>query len=171
LHWLIALLVFGLLAIGLLLGNVGYDGLVESVGGEVTGMLYKYHKTFGIILLGLMVVRVILKRTLGSPKYDPPMHGVQHLAAVSVHVLLYVSLIAMSIAGWLATATGGFPVQFFDIDLPGLIGKNAELYPIFKQAHAWIGWFILGLIVVHVAAGLYHWKVKKDGIMERISLP
>jgi hypothetical protein len=49
------------------------------------------------------------------------------VASLSVHSLFYVALILMPVLGWLGTATGGFPVQFFDLTLPGLIPENKEL--------------------------------------------
>jgi cytochrome b561 len=61
-------------------------------------------------------------------------------------------------------------VQFFDMRLPGLIGKDKALGEALFQLHSMIGWLILGLIVVHVAGALRHKLVKRDGVMARMSL-
>jgi cytochrome b561 len=76
----------------------------------------------------------------------------------------------MPVLGWLATASGGFPVQFFNLTLPGLISENKELSKTLFELHALVGWVILGLIVLHVSAAVYHWKIKRDGVMGRMSL-
>ncbi len=169
-HWLIALIVFGLLAVGLVFWWFGYDALVERIGKPVTGVLYQYHKTFGILVLMLMALRVLLRTLLPSPPYDPPLGGLERAVGGGVQLLLYVLLIGLPIGGWLATASSGFPIQFFDLTLPGLVGKNKELGDTLFLFHG-IGALVLFiLVVVHIAAGLKHWRLK-DGVMARISLP
>ncbi|UHD18361.1 cytochrome b [Thiocapsa bogorovii] len=170
LHWLIVLLVLGLLAAGALLGNLGFDGLKDLMGLEMTNQLYGYHKTFGIIVLALMVLRLAFKRLFRSPAYQPPLSGLERGASLTVHSLFYVALILMPVFGWLGTAAGGFPVQFFNLTLPGLIPENKALSETLFQLHGIVGWVILGLILIHVSAAIYHWRIKRDGVMKRMSL-
>lgn len=170
LHWLIALLVFGLLAVGSLLGTLGFEGLKDLVGLEMTNQLYGYHKTFGILLLTLMVLRLALKRLFRSPPYQPPLTGLERTASVTIHSLLYAALILMPVLGWLGTAAGGYPVQFFNLTLPGLIPEDKELSETLFGLHGVVGWVILGLILIHVGAAIYHWRIKRDGVMRRMSL-
>jgi cytochrome b561 len=170
LHWLIAFLVLALLAVGSLLGTLGFDGVNDLVGAEMTNQLYGYHKTFGIVLLLLMIARLVLRRFFRPPAYQPPLNGLERVASLSVHSLFYVALILMPILGWLATAAGGFPVQFFDLTLPGLIAEDKELSKTLFWYHGIVGWVILGMILLHVSAALYHWRIKRDGVMRRMSL-
>ncbi|MEL6477361.1 MAG: cytochrome b/b6 domain-containing protein [Pseudomonadota bacterium] len=170
LHWTIALVVLALLAVGALLGNVGFQGLVEAVGQDMTNQLYKYHKTFGVILLGLMLARVVCRLMLGSPAYSEPLPLFNRLASGAVHVALYAALLSMPILGWLATAAGGFPVEFFNMKLPGLIGKDPELAKLLFQWHGIMGWVILGLAAVHIGAAIHHWTQPRDRVMGRMSL-
>ncbi len=170
LHWLIAVLILGLLVIGSLLGNLGFDGLKELVGPEMTNQLYGYHKTFGILLLTLVVIRLALRRVSPPPPYQPPLSGFHRAASLTVHSLLYIALILMPIFGWLGTAAGGYPVQFFNLTLPGLIGENKALGETLFELHAITAWVILGLVIVHICAAIYHWKIKRDGVMTRMSL-
>ncbi len=76
----------------------------------------------------------------------------------------------MPILGWMATAAGGYPVQFFDWNLPGFIGKNEKLSETLFELHELVGWTLIGLILIHVGAALTHWLVWKDGVMERMGL-
>jgi cytochrome b561 len=170
LHWLIALIVFGLLAAGFTFWTLGYEGTVNLFGNELTNQLYTYHKSFGILILLLMVLRVVLRRMNPAPPYDPPLSGLERFVGGSVHVLLYIILLAMPIGGWLATASGGFPVQFFDWELPGLVAKNEALSEQLFLIHGIAGLVLLALVLVHIAAAIKHWK-RKDGVMGRISLP
>ncbi|AFL72962.1 cytochrome b [Thiocystis violascens] len=170
LHWLIALMVFGLLAAGFTFWSLGYEGTVGLFGEELTNMLYKIHKTFGILLLLLMIARIALRRVSPAPPHDPPLSGVERMVGGGIHLLLYALLIGLPIGGWLATAASGYPIQFFDLTLPGIIGENKELGATLFFYHGIGGLVVLGLVLVHTAAGLKHWRLK-DGIMTRISLP
>jgi len=169
-HWAVALIVVGSLTIGLILGRLGYDGVVATFGNDVTNLLYKYHKTFGVLILSLMALRVILKLSFGKPDYAEPLPGFQRAASASVHGLLYLGLLAMPVLGWLATASGGYPVEFFDWKLPALIGKDKELSATLYTVHRTLGWVIGGLILVHLSAAFYHWRIRRDGVIERMSL-
>lgn len=171
LHWLVAILAICVLAVGLtFLIQGGYEGTVELFGEELTNELYKYHKSFGILIFGLMVLRAVLRWRLPVPVYDPPITRVERVASRTVHILFYVILIAMPIGGWLATAAGGYPVQFFNYELPGLIGKDEELSKTLFQLHGTGGLVLLVLMFLHIAAGMRHfWK--KDGVVRRIALP
>lgn len=170
LHWLIVVLAIGLLGVGLTLGNLGYEGTVAAFGSDTTDLLYTYHKTFGVLMLGLMVLRLALRLGLGAPPYQQPLAAWQRAASRTVHGLFYVVLLAMPVVGWLGTAAGGFPVQFFGWELPGLIGKDEALGKTLFQIHGWLGWVLIGLILIHVAAALMHWLIQRDGVMERMSL-
>jgi cytochrome b561 len=170
LHWLIAAVVLILLAAGLVIGNLGYDGLVERFGNDTTNLLYKYHKTFGVLVLALMLLRLMLRLALGSPPYARPLPAWQSVASRISHWSFYLLLIAMPVVGWLGTAAGGYPVEFFNWILPGLIGKDTKLSEALFELHGLIGWVLIALVLVHVSAAVAHWLVWRDGVMGRISL-
>jgi len=170
LHWLIALMVLGSLAVGLVFMTLEYEGTVKRFGDEMTNTLYKYHKTFGVILLALMILRAALRWLYPPPPYRPPLPSFERIASRSVHLLFYALLLAMPVVGWLATAAGGYPVEFFDMKLPGLIGKDEALSQLLFQLHGIGGLLLLGLIALHIAGALRH-AIRKDGVMQRMSLP
>ncbi|WP_206171523.1 cytochrome b [Thiorhodococcus mannitoliphagus] len=170
LHWLIALIVFGLLGAGLAFWALGYGGLKDLLGEETTNTLYMVHKSFGILLLLLTILRIVLRLRTPPPPYDPPLGALERLVGGGIHLLLYVFLIGLPIGGWIATAASGYPIQFFGMTLPGIIGENKELGEMMFFYHG-IGGLIVGvLVLIHIAAGIKHWRLK-DGIMTRISLP
>ena len=170
LHWLIAVLVLLALGIGMILGFLGFDGTREFFGKTVTDALYTTHKTVGVLILVLMLSRLGVRLVLGVPPYRPPLGGFERVASHTVHGLLYMALLVMPILGGLATAAGGYPVSFFGWTLPGLIGKDQALSERLFSLHGRVGWVLLGLIVLHVGAALWHWRVKRDGVMARMSL-
>jgi cytochrome b561 len=170
LHWLIALLAILMLGIGLTIGTLEHEGMVATFGQDLTNTIYTYHKSFGVLLLGLMVLRVLLRVTLGAPPYRQPLVPWQLTAAKAVHGLLYLVLLAIPVVGWLATAAEGFPVQFFDWQLPGLIGEDKPLGEALFDVHSVLAWILIALIVMHVGAALMHRLIQRDGVMERMPL-
>ncbi|QIK37595.1 cytochrome b [Caldichromatium japonicum] len=170
LHWLLAILIFGLLAGGLTFWALGYEGLVKLVGEQIAGDLYMYHKSFGILILLLTFLRLWLRWRHPAPPYDPPLRLPERLVSGALILGLYLLSLAVPIIGGLATSAEGYPVQFFGLTLPGLLAENEELGEELFDLHG-LGALILGLaVLVHMAAGIKHWLLK-DGIMTRISLP
>ncbi|MEM7544276.1 MAG: cytochrome b [Pseudomonadota bacterium] len=168
LHWGIAAIVIGALAVGTLIGQFGFQGLVDTFGQSTTNLIYKYHKTFGVIILFAMVIRLLVRLQKGKPTYDPPISDFEAKASRAAHGLLYVCLFLMPIFGWLGTGAGGFPVEFFNWTLPGILSKDKALSDLLYQAHAITGWVLLGLIVIHIGAALKHTFVNKDTVLRRM---
>ena len=170
LHWLVAGAVSLSLASGLTLGFLGFDGAVDLMGQTLTNVLYGSHKTLGVLILLLMILRVITRLAFAVPDHVPPLNTFQRIVSTCVHHLLYLALIAQPLIGWAATASGGFPVEFFLWQLPGFIGKDEPLSELLYMLHEWLGWIILALVVLHVAGAVFHWKIKRDNVMKRMSL-
>ncbi len=170
LHWLVAGAVLLSLASGLTLGFLGFDGAVALVGKTLTNLLYTSHKTLGVLILLLMTLRIITRLAFVVPDHVPPLNAFERVVSTSVHHLLYLALIIMPLLGWTATASGGFPVEFFHWNLPGFIGEREQLSELLFMLHGWLGWIILALIVLHVTGAMFHWKIKRDNVMKRMSL-
>lgn len=170
LHWLVAGILLLSLATGLSLGWLGFEGAMERLGETLTNLLYTAHKTLGVLMLGLMTARVLTRLLFVVPLHEPPLPPLQRVLSTSVHHLLYLALLAMPVLGWMATASGGFPVQFLHWNLPGLIGESEALSEQLFLWHGRLGWIILGLVVLHIAGALFHWLIRRDGVMKRMSL-
>ncbi|MEO1493966.1 MAG: cytochrome b [Pseudomonadota bacterium] len=170
LHWALALMILGALGVGMIFGILEYKGTVETFGNDMTNTLYKYHKTFGVLILAFMVVRIVVKIRLGKPEYATPLTRFENAASNALHGLFYLLVPLMAVLGWLATGASGFPVEFFNWTLPAILGKDKELGALLFQLHGIVGWILLILVIVHIAAAVKHWLVKRDGVMARMSL-
>ena len=171
LHWLIAVLVIGALTMGWTLGTLEFKGAVETFGQATTNTLYKYHKTFGILILGFMLIRIVVRLMLPKPAYDPPLSKFDRIASSSVHGILYVALVCMAVTGWLGTGASDFPVQFFDWNLPKILAKDKELGGVLLYTvHGIFGYIITLCVFLHIGGALKHWLVHRDGVMGRMSL-
>lgn len=170
LHWLIAILVLLAFAFGGTIGYFGFESLREMFGAAGTDLVYTTHKTLGVLILGFMLVRLLIRLTFGKPAYTAPLPGPQRIASQMVHGLFYLLLIVMPVLGWLATAAGGFPVSLFQFELPGLIGRDDALSETLFLWHRYVGYALIALIVLHIAGAMHHWLIRRDEVMQRMSL-
>jgi cytochrome b561 len=161
LHWGIFLLVSLMLLCGFFM-----EDLPESIQPTV----YMCHKSTGILILGLMVLRLIWRSMNISPVLPTAMPSIQKFAAYAVHGLLYIILIAMPLDGWImSTASGKIPAFYglITIPFPG-IELNKALAHNLNDLHSIFAYILLFLIVVHVAAALKHHIIDKDDILKRM---
>lgn len=155
-HWLMAVIVLALLSGGFLIYFLGFQGVTDLLGVELRNMLYTYHKTFGLMVLGLMILRLFIRLEVGKPAYEPPIAPYERILSASVQYALYLCLFAMPIVGWLATDALDFPVEFFSWHLPQFIAKDEAMGKALYEAHGWLGFGILILLVLHIAGTIRH---------------
>ena len=170
LHWAIAALVLLAIILGAFIWAYGFEGLKNDFGGAVAGAFYKYHKTTGLLILGLMVIRVGVRLRVGAPPPVASLTETERKLSMGVQWSLYAALIAMAVAGWLGTDAGGYPVQFFEWTLPGLLDKAPAFSEFLFAIHGFIAIAIVILTGLHIAGALRHWLIKRDGVMRRMSL-
>ena len=171
LHWAVAVIVLWQATVGFTFMFLEFDGVLATFGQDTTNALYKYHKSFGVVVLGLMVLRLAIRLAVGKPDYRPPLDALERRLSTAVHIGLYAALIVQPILGWAATAAGGYPIEFFVWVLPGFLSKDPPLSEALYGAHGVVGWVILLLVGLHIAGALRHWLVIRDGVMTRMSLP
>ncbi|MFP4125722.1 MAG: cytochrome b [Alphaproteobacteria bacterium] len=171
LHWLVAIFVLGNLAGGATLWAFGFEGLSEGFGMATANAVFTAHKTSGVIVLALVLVRIAFRSRYGSPPPAASMSPAVWRLARSTHLTLYALLVAVPVLGWAATAAGGFPVEFFAWNLPGLVPENEALSDTLFALHGIVGLVLAVVIAVHVAGALRHRLILQDGVFRRITLP
>lgn len=131
---------------------------------------YSLHKTLGVTVLFLAVLRIGWTILQPHPK---PLNGdrwMENLAAQTVHWILYGAIIAMPLSGWLHhSALEGFAPIWWPLpqDLP-LIPKDAELASVFGAAHFFIA-ILLGVsLVLHIGGALKHLVLDRDETLARM---
>ncbi len=161
LHWLIALAVIVALGMGASLDWLG--------NGALKNQLYALHKATGILILGLMLLRVVVRIVFGAPPLPVNIPSWQRTAAAASHFLLYALILLMPIIGWAATSAYPAPIPFFGIlDMPPLIGADRDLSKQLFAIHEWMSRGILALVGLHIAAALRHALIQKDGVFRRM---
>ncbi len=161
LHWLGALLVVAVAAIGLVMVDL-------ERGTELRKTLYALHKSLGITVLALAGVRIALRLATRAP--DPLAGPAWQLRAARVsHLLLYALLCAVPLSGWLLNSVAGQPLPWFGlVELPALAAKDAGLRKPVDTAHVLLFWTLAALACVHAAAALHHHVFRGDDTLRRM---
>ncbi len=161
LHWLIALLVFGMLGAGLFMTDMRISP--QKI------QLYMTHKSVGLTVLALMLLRVVYRLKNPPPALPLDLPAWQKTASRITHILLYVLLFAMPISGWLMNGASGFPMKYFGlVRVPDLLARNQENLTLLKSVHFYIAWTLMAVIAVHVLAALKHHFIDRDSVLRRI---
>lgn len=161
LHWLIAVLIIGLLALGLYM--TGLPISLEKL------KLYGWHKEFGILVLMLAVVRIAWRLANILPSLPDYVPYWQRFAARSMHFAFYLFMFAMPITGWMLTSAAGLPVSFFGLFvLPDLVSANENLRITLETVHTWLGYALIAAICGHIGATIQHYVFHKDNILRRM---
>jgi len=169
LHWLIALGIIGMIALGWIMGDI------EDRAQQYA--LIQLHKSFGITILLLSVARLVW-RLMNPPPPEPPMPAWQILTANAVHVAFYALIIIMPLTGWIMVSASptGIPTKLFQTipwpHLPFLSSMSHDAKEAFhgpiEFVHSKLAWVIIVLIVVHVAAALKHQFIDRDNVLHRM---
>ena len=90
----------------------------------------------------------------------------QVLAAKASHWLLYALMFAMPLLGWSMLSAGAYPVTMFNgFTLPAIAPHNATLYAVLRSAHTWLALLLFAVVLMHLAAALFHAWVRRDGYL------
>jgi cytochrome b561 len=159
-HWIMALGILGNGVWGLLM--TGMSPSMTKIG------VYALHKSIGLTLLALLLLRLAWRITERAPP-DEPMPRWQRRAAHATHVLLYVLIAAIPLSGWWFNSLHGYPLQWFKLfNLPALAAKNPELAHVAHAVHEYLFWLLLLVLVGHVGAALKHHVFDNDNVLRRM---
>ena len=159
-HWLGAVLIIVLIALGFWMGEL------VSIQDKI--YYINLHKSLGLIALVLGLLRLLWRFV--SPPPAPlaaPLHA--QIAARMVHLVLYLLFIVQPFVGIVHSWVTGYPIVFFNsFPLPALMAPNRALAEILGTTHVLIGWGLVVLITLHGAAALKHHFIDRDQTLLRM---
>ena len=161
LHWVIAIAVIGQFVLGWWMQEIPKD----PVGPRVNA--FNLHKSIGMTVLMLMVIRLAWRATHRPPAL-PPMPAWQARAAHFNHWLLYACLLVQPLSGYVGSVVSGFPVRYFGVLLPAWAAKNVALKDVLSDVHLVSSWILLAAIALHISAALKHQLIDRDGLLRRM---
>jgi len=184
LHWLIGLLIIGMLALGLWMGDLPKDtpkvasfdlfnlGLYSVTVPEpisVRTFYFNLHKSLGMTLLALILFRVFWRVSHAAPAFPATMLAWEKKLSHAVHHLLYLLMVVVPVSGFVMSLYSKYGVMWFGVQLSNGL-DNPQLRDFFKEVHETAAWLLLVVIVLHVLAAIKHKLIDKDEVMQRMSL-
>jgi len=160
-HWSVSALVLIMLSVGFFLSS-----LPESFQGTA----YMLHKSTGLLILTLMIVRAAWAAFNPRPLPVKTLSALERLLSRVVQDLLFVFVILMPLSGWaMATAAGRAPsfYQLFTLPMPW-ISESRALAQLLAEWHERIAWILIGLLVAHIGAAMKHHHMNKDEVLKRM---
>lgn len=161
-HWFIALAIIGMLTVGLLM-----DELPKAEKAQVMGL----HKATGTVLLIFLVWRLLRRLRIGLPPAaaDVQMPDWQAKVAKIMHWSLLTVVLLMPLSGMTMSLVGGHDISLYGLfTIPGLAEPNKAIAGAAHEVHEIVGFLLIGLIALHIAAGLKHAFVNRDGTLRRM---
>ncbi len=160
-HWVVALLIIGLLVAGFSLSFIDDKALRSQV--------IFLHKSFGLLLIMMVVLRLLWRWLNPPPTFPASMPKWRATAAHSSHYTLYGLMVLMPLSGIIMSTLYGYPPSLFGLfSLPQFISVNKNLAQTFGTVHLILAWSIIAVVSVHIFAALEHHFSRKDGILKRM---
>ena len=182
LHWLIAIAIFGMFALGWYMSELPKEGPKQmaydlfdwgiytwNLSEEVSPRTFYFnlHKSIGITILALILVRIFWRFTHTAPAMLASYKAWETKLASGVHRLLYVLMVALPLSGLMMAVASKYGVKWFGLEFIGGL-DNTPLREVFKGVHEIVGVVILFIIIVHILGALKHKFIDKDGTLDRM---
>lgn len=176
LHWAIA----AAIVLNLGLGWWMHEAIEESAWAARAIAAFQLHKSIGLTVLGLSLLRLAWRLAHRPPPLPDGMRVWERLAARAVHWAFYGLMIALPLSGWLYASTQwredqplAVPTLWFGLfEVPHLLGldelpapRRASLAGPLEDTHEALAWIMAGLLALHVVAALKHHWLDRDGVL------
>lgn len=159
-HWLSAILVIGLFAVGIWMVELTYYS-------EWYQKAPHWHKSVGFCLAIFTFLRLLWK----IKSVPPAIEGSQFekKAAISVHHLLYLLLFVLFISGYLISTADGRAIEIFNwFELPSLGAFINNQEDVAGLIHEYAAYSLIALVVIHALAALKHHFINKDNTLRKM---
>lgn len=162
LHWLVALAVFGLFGLGYWMVDLSYYHDWYRRAPDI-------HRSIGLLLLAVMVIRVIWRLTDRIPAPLPGHTRWEIRSAHLVHGLLYVLVFVAMASGYLISTADGSAISVFGwFDVPSVTGRIKGMEEVAGTVHYWSTWALVVLALLHAAGAFKHHLVDRDRTLIRM---
>jgi cytochrome b561 len=182
LHWLIAIGIFSMFALGWFMADLPKDSPKQmaydildlgiytwNLSEEVSPRTFYFnlHKSIGITIFALILVRILWRFTHKPPTLLSSYKAMERKLASGAHHLLYLLMVALPLSGVLMAINSKYGIKWFGMDFLGG-ADNKPMRELFKEMHEIIGIIILLVIILHILGALKHKFIDKDETMSRM---
>tara|TARA_Y100000991_G_scaffold186697_1_gene151369 strand:+ start:55 stop:582 length:528 start_codon:yes stop_codon:yes gene_type:complete len=159
LHWLSAILLFIQIPLGFYLVDLDF--------GEERLTFENIHIILGLTIFYLVIIRLLKNIINPTPKLDTSIFKGQKFLAKMNHVLLYVTILSITISGILKKLFNGESLVIIFKKIK--IEDNFELSEIFYDVHVFSNYLMIALITLHVLAVIIHKFFFDDNLLKKIT--
>lgn len=164
LHWLTVVLIAVMVPVGLVMTSRAEKNIWDGL----TNNLYSGHKLAGIVVLGIVVIRLLYRLVHGAPADEPTLATVHRIASHATHWAIYALLLAIPMLGWLGVSLYPALDVFGVLKLPALVAPNQPASSTVFMWHKLAAFALVGLVGMHIAAAIYHHFIRGDGVLIRM---
>ena len=161
-HWIIA---------GLVIWNwrIAEAGEHASSRAEAPA-IFADHKAIGITILLLTLGRLAWRLAHPVPPLPTEYAQWERVLARTTHVIFYVMLLGLPLAGWLANSMYGNDIDMFGLfTIPALpVAQNADAASTVYDIHKTAGTITIYLVGLHILGGLKHTIFDRTGGLSRM---
>ncbi|KPP90406.1 MAG: cytochrome b561 CybB [Rhodobacteraceae bacterium HLUCCA08] len=162
LHWVTALLI----VLALVAGKFMLEPLANDDPAKLGAL--RNHAILGLVLLGLMLARVVVRLSTKAPPPASTGHAALDVLSKVVHVALYALVFVMIASGIALALQAGLRAAVASGDVALLPDSFHDYTP--RRVHGLVATLLIATILAHILGAVYHQRVLKDGIMRRMSL-
>lgn len=161
-HWLLAMLLIGLLALGLWMVELDYYHRWYRTAPDL-------HRSVGVVAVLLMLARLLWLRIAGKPRAPAGHRRWEELLARVGHGLFYLLVVALGISGYLMSTADGRAVAVFDlVSIPAVGAWIDNQEDVMGEVHEVLAYSFIVLVVVHVLAVCKHQWIDRDRSLRRM---
>jgi cytochrome b561 len=131
--------------------------------------LLAHHKSVGMTILMLAILRLAWRLRRPAPPLPPTMRPFERWAARATHATFYVLLFAMPLTGWMMSSAKNYSVSWFGLfTWPNLIGKNEHAFNFLRSTHDILSYVLFAIAGLHILAALKHHFWDRDDVLVRM---
>lgn len=161
-HWVSALVVYGMFALGLWMVTLGYYDTWYHRAPEM-------HKAIGILLFIFLFSRMVWRFISPPPKPLDSYSALTRIGATLVHIALYVILFSILVSGYLISTADGQPISVFGLfSVPATLSGLPDQADIAGDVHLYLAWGVVILSALHALAALKHHFIDGDVTLLRM---
>jgi cytochrome b561 len=182
LHWLIAIAIFGMFALGWFMADIPKEAPKQTVfdifelgifhwtvSEEISprSFYFNLHKSFGVTIFALIIIRILWRLTHTPPALLASYKAIERKLASGAHHLLYLLMFILPLSGVIMAVYSKYGIKWFGMPfIKGL--DNNPMREIFKSAHEIIGLIMVTIIAIHILGALKHKFIDKDETLSRM---
>lgn len=160
-HWIIALLIIGMLAMGFI--------MADMEPSPTKMMLYGLHKSTGVLILLLVILRFTWRTWNPTPQMPGSLAPWHHRLAKLSPIALYSLMFLMPLSGIALSQAAGYPINVYNIfTFPTLLFKNPDLSKTAALIHKYGAFAFIGILILHISAAFYHHFILKTNVLKRM---